>query len=67
MTSRLPELAIIDTSVYLDNVRSGRFEEDLLALPYLVRASANSSPWPPPRRRGSARDMWFEPSPIAIG
>ena len=40
MTSRPPELAIIDTSVYVDNVRSGRFEGDLLALPYLVRVSA---------------------------
>jgi predicted nucleic acid-binding protein len=40
MTSRPPELAIIDTSVYVDNVRSGRFEGNLLALPYLVRVSA---------------------------
>jgi predicted nucleic acid-binding protein len=40
MTSRSPDLAVIDTSVYVDNVRSGRFEADLLALPYLVRVSA---------------------------
>lgn len=40
MTSRAPDLAIIDTSVYVDNHRYGRFEAQLLTLPYLVRLSA---------------------------
>lgn len=40
MTSGTVELALIDTSVYVENVRSGRFQEDLLALPFLVRVSA---------------------------
>ena len=33
-------LAILDTSVYIDNLRSGRFKNDILALPYLVPLSA---------------------------
>lgn len=40
MTSGTVELALIDTSVYVENVRSGRFQEELLALPFLVRVSA---------------------------
>jgi predicted nucleic acid-binding protein len=40
MTSATAKLAIIDTSVYVENLRSGRFEEELLALPFLVRVSA---------------------------
>jgi predicted nucleic acid-binding protein len=33
-------LAILDTSVYIDNLRSGRFKDDILALPYVIRLSA---------------------------
>ena len=33
-------LAILDTSVYIDNLRSGRFKEEILALPYVIRCSA---------------------------
>jgi len=33
-------IAIVDTSVYVELVRHGRFREELLALPYLVRNSA---------------------------
>ena len=33
-------LAILDTSVYIDNLRSGRFKNDILALPYVIRLSA---------------------------
>ena len=40
MTSGSVELAIIDSSVYVENIRSGRFEAELLALPFLVRGSA---------------------------
>ncbi len=40
MTSGTAELAVIDSSVYIENVRSGRFREELLALPFLVRVSA---------------------------
>ncbi len=40
MTSRPRKLAVIDTSVYVDNGRSARFEAELLALPFLVRVSA---------------------------
>jgi predicted nucleic acid-binding protein len=40
MTSGAPERAIIDTSVYVENLRHGRFEAQLLKLPFLVRVSA---------------------------
>jgi predicted nucleic acid-binding protein len=40
MTSATHELAVIDTSVYVENVRGGRFEQELLSLPFLVRVSA---------------------------
>ena len=33
-------LAILDTSVYIDNLRSGRFKHEILALPYVIRCSA---------------------------
>jgi predicted nucleic acid-binding protein len=32
-------LAILDTSIYIDNLRSGRFEEEILNLQFLVRCS----------------------------
>ncbi len=40
MISKTPEIAVLDTSVYVENVRSGRFRERLLTLPFLVRVSA---------------------------
>ena len=40
MISASPKLALIDTSVYVDNLRSARFEDQLLLLPFLVRVSA---------------------------
>jgi predicted nucleic acid-binding protein len=40
MTSGPAELAVLDTSVYVENVRGGRFEQELLSLPFLVRVSA---------------------------
>jgi len=38
----LPEanLALIDTSVYIDNLRSGRFKQEILDLKFVVRCSA---------------------------
>lgn len=33
-------VAIIDTSVYIDNLRFGHFEQELLTLPFVVRCSA---------------------------
>ena len=33
-------LAILDTSVYINNLRSGRFKDEILALPYVIRLSA---------------------------
>ena len=33
-------LAILDTSVYIDNLRSGRFKQEILALKFVVRCSA---------------------------
>jgi len=33
-------LAILDTSVYIDNLRSGRFKEDILDLKFVIRCSA---------------------------
>jgi predicted nucleic acid-binding protein len=32
--------AILDTSVYIDNLRTGRFREEILDLPFVVRCSA---------------------------
>jgi predicted nucleic acid-binding protein len=40
MTSATAELAILDTSAYVENVRAGWFEEKLLSLPFLVRVNA---------------------------
>jgi predicted nucleic acid-binding protein len=40
MTSARADLALIDTSVYVENIRAGRFEEELLSLPFLLRVSA---------------------------
>ena len=40
MTSTAANLAIIDTSVYIDNLRSGRFEKELVDLKFVVRCSA---------------------------
>lgn len=40
MTSTTANLAIIDTSVYINNLRSGRFQKELLELKLLVRCSA---------------------------
>jgi len=40
MTSATAESAVIDTSVYVETLRSGRFRDALLALPFLVRVSA---------------------------
>jgi predicted nucleic acid-binding protein len=33
-------VAILDTSIYVELVRHGRFRDELLALPYLIRNSA---------------------------
>jgi predicted nucleic acid-binding protein len=33
-------LAILDTSVYVDNLRSGRFKQEILDLKFVVRCSA---------------------------
>ena len=33
-------LAILDTSVYIDNLRSGRFKQEILDLKFVVRLSA---------------------------
>lgn len=40
MASTPSRIAIIDTSVYIELLRHGRFEEDLVSLPLLVRNSA---------------------------
>ncbi|MCH8055733.1 MAG: PIN domain-containing protein [Deltaproteobacteria bacterium] len=40
MTSTTANLAIIDTSVYIDNLRSRRFERELQELNLVVRCSA---------------------------
>jgi predicted nucleic acid-binding protein len=40
VTSPTVNLAIIDTSVYIDNLRFGRFEKELLELKFVVRCSA---------------------------
>jgi predicted nucleic acid-binding protein len=33
-------LAILDTSVYVDNLRSGRFKQEILDLKFIIRCSA---------------------------
>ena len=33
-------LAVLDTSIYIDNLRSGRFEEEILGLQFVIRCSA---------------------------
>lgn len=40
MTSTAANLGVIDTSVYIDNLRSGRFKQELLDLGLIVRCSA---------------------------
>ena len=40
VTLATANLAIIDTSVYIDNLRSRRFEKELLGLQFIVRCSA---------------------------
>jgi len=40
VTLAIANLAIIDTSVYINNLRSGRFQKELLELKFVVRASA---------------------------
>lgn len=40
MTSATANLAILDTSVYIDNLRSGRFKQEILDLKFVVRLSA---------------------------
>lgn len=40
MTLATANLAVIDTSVYIDNLRSRRFEKEILELKFVVRCSA---------------------------
>jgi predicted nucleic acid-binding protein len=40
VTSTTANLAILDTSVYIDNLRSGRFKQEILDLKFVVRLSA---------------------------
>ena len=40
MARKPSRIALIDTSVYVELLRTGRFEQELLALPQLVRSSA---------------------------
>ena len=40
MTSTAANLAILDTSVYIDNLRSGRFKQEILDLKFVIRLSA---------------------------
>jgi predicted nucleic acid-binding protein len=40
MTSTAANLGVIDSSVYIDNLRSGRFKQELLDLRLIVRCSA---------------------------
>ena len=40
MRSRPAKLAILDTSVYIENFRTGRFAFPLLQSPYVIRCSA---------------------------
>ncbi len=40
MTSTTANVAILDTSVYVDNLTSGRFRQEILDLKFVVRLSA---------------------------
>jgi len=40
VTLTAANLAILDTSVYIDNLRSGRFKQEILDLKFVVRLSA---------------------------
>jgi hypothetical protein len=40
VTSTTANFAILDTSVYIDNLRSGRFKQEILDLKFVVRLSA---------------------------
>jgi len=40
VTSTTANLAILDTSVYVDNLRSGRFKQEILDLKFVVHLSA---------------------------
>ena len=40
MTLSTANLAILDTSVYIDNLRAGRFKQEILDLKFVVRCSA---------------------------
>ena len=40
MPSKTVSLAILDTSVYIDNFRTGRFTQKILASPFLFRGSS---------------------------
>jgi predicted nucleic acid-binding protein len=40
VTSTAANLGVIDTSVYIDNLRSGRFKQELLDLRFIIRCSA---------------------------
>jgi predicted nucleic acid-binding protein len=40
VTSTTSNLTILDTSVYIDNLRSGRFKQEILELKFVVRLSA---------------------------
>ncbi len=40
MISTTANVAILDTSVYVDNLRSGRFRQEILDLKFVVRLSA---------------------------
>jgi len=40
VTSTAANLAILDTSVYIDNLRSGRFKQEILDLKFVIRLSA---------------------------
>ena len=40
MPSRSPKFALLDTSIYIENFRSGRFTFRLLHSPFIIRCSA---------------------------
>src|SRR5437588_826628 len=40
MLSRKTRFAILDTSVYIENLKSGRFTRQILELPFIARCSA---------------------------
>jgi len=40
LTSTAANLAILDTSVYIDNLRSGRFKQEILDFKFVIRLSA---------------------------